>query len=112
MQATASCQGVSVAEGRSWSLRIAGASPLFPRRLAYPELLGLTPGAAGRPAAPPRNAMETHFYDGTPGQLTRRLRDLAESLEANGTVWGATRAGHVSRAPPLRPSFIPPGKAA
>ena len=60
---------------------VAGAYPLLPRRLSYPELLELVP----------RGAMETHFFDGGAAQLTRRLRDLAESLEVSGTIWGATR---------------------
>ncbi len=64
----------------------AGAYPLLPRRLAYPELLGL---ARDRPAS--RDPMEVHLYDGSPGQLRRRLRTLAEDLEAHGTVWGSTR---------------------
>ena len=59
----------------------AGAFPLLPRRLSYPELLDLTP----------RGAMETHFYDGGAAQLARRLRDLSEHLEATGSVWGSTR---------------------
>lgn len=60
---------------------VAGAYPLLPRRLAYPELLELSP----------RGRMEVHFYDGSAAQLARRLRDLAESLEVHGTVWGTTR---------------------
>ena len=35
--------------------------------------------------------MEAHFYDGGAAQLARKLRSLAESLEATGSVWGATR---------------------
>lgn len=60
---------------------VAGAYPLLPRRLSYPELLEATP----------RGPMEAHLYDGTAAQLARRLRDLAESLEVHGTVWGSTQ---------------------
>ena len=35
--------------------------------------------------------MEAHFYDGSAVQLARKLKDLAESLEVHGSVWGATR---------------------
>ncbi len=60
---------------------VAGAYPLLPRRLAYPELLKLR--SAG--------AMESHYYDGSAPQLAARLRQLAERLEASGEVWGQTR---------------------
>lgn len=60
---------------------IAGAYPLLPRRLAYPELLDLRS----------QGAMAAHFFDGSAIQLARRLRDLAERLEETGEVWGQTR---------------------
>ena len=60
---------------------VGGAYPLLPRRLAYPELLQLRPGGP----------MESHFFDGSAPQLARRLRQLAERLEADGNVWGETR---------------------
>jgi len=59
---------------------VAGAYPLLPRRLAYPELLELRS----------QGAMEAHFFDGSAIQLARRLRDLAARLEATGEVWGQT----------------------
>ena len=68
--------GISTVEAMA-----AGAYPLLPRRLSYPELLELVP----------RSKMETHFFDGGAAQLARRLRSLAESLEVAGTIWGATR---------------------
>jgi glycosyltransferase involved in cell wall biosynthesis len=47
---------------------MAGAYPLLPRRLAYPEWLPVTnPGVD-----------ELFFYDGTPQHLSKRLVDLAE----------------------------------
>jgi glycosyltransferase involved in cell wall biosynthesis len=60
---------------------VAGAYPLLPRRLAYPELLDLRPGSP----------MDVHFFDGSAIQLGRRLKDLAERLETSGEVWGQTR---------------------
>jgi glycosyltransferase involved in cell wall biosynthesis len=60
---------------------VAGAYPLLPRRLAYPELLGLRKGSA----------MESHYYDGSAPQLAARLRQLSERLETSGEVWGQTR---------------------
>jgi len=46
----------------------AGAYPLLPNRLSYPEILGL--GRVG--------GVERYFYDGTVEQLAERLFDLAE----------------------------------
>jgi glycosyltransferase involved in cell wall biosynthesis len=60
---------------------VAGAYPLLPRRLAYPELLDLRRGGP----------MEPHFFDGSAQQLARRLKDLAGRLEETGEVWGQTR---------------------
>ena len=60
---------------------VAGAYPLLPRRLAYPELLDLRS----------HGAMGAHFFDGSAAQLARRLRDLATRLEETGEVWGQTR---------------------
>ena len=60
---------------------VAGAYPMLPRRLSYPELLELSP----------RGVTRGHFYDGGAAQLKRRLQSLAESLDATGSVWGATR---------------------
>jgi glycosyltransferase involved in cell wall biosynthesis len=63
--------GVSVVEAL-----VAGAWPVLPRRLAYPELLSaVDPGEA-----------ESFFYDGTAGGLADRLRRLACRLEA-GDLW-------------------------
>lgn len=53
--------GLSVVEAIS-----AGAYPLLPRRLAYPEVLRLEADA---------NA-EAHFYDGSPGALATKLVEL------------------------------------
>jgi glycosyltransferase involved in cell wall biosynthesis len=60
---------------------VAGAYPMLPRRLAYPELLGLRTGGA----------MESHYYDGSAPQLAARLRQLAERLEVDGEIWGQTQ---------------------
>jgi glycosyltransferase involved in cell wall biosynthesis len=53
--------GISVVEAIA-----AGAQPLLPRRLAYPEILG-----------PLGSAADTLFYDGSSGQLVARLESLA-----------------------------------
>jgi glycosyltransferase involved in cell wall biosynthesis len=49
----------------------AGAFPLLPRRLAYPEVFAEAEGA------------NDFFYDGTVGDLTDRLAELAHRLEAD-----------------------------
>lgn len=54
----------------------AGAYPLLPRRLSYPELLS---------ALPPDDAA-TCLYGGGPAELARRLEELAHRLEA-GALW-------------------------
>lgn len=70
--------GVSVVEAIA-----AGALPVLPRRLAYPEIL-----ADGDPAD---NAL--FFYDGTADQLAGRLSLLARHL-ADGDLWqGDARRG-------------------
>ena len=63
--------GLSVVEAVA-----AGAYPLLPRRLAYPELLALD-------ADPARGEF---FTDGSVGQLVDRLEELAR-LAATGEVW-------------------------
>jgi glycosyltransferase involved in cell wall biosynthesis len=57
---------------------LAGAYPMLPRRLAYPEILGL--GKAER--------TEEFFYDGTVADLVEKLMVLAGRLK-NGSLWGA-----------------------
>jgi glycosyltransferase involved in cell wall biosynthesis len=57
--------GISVVEAIA-----AGAYPLLPKRLAYPEILELDKD--------PDN--ERFFYDGSPSDLARRLADLARRL--------------------------------
>ena len=70
--------GLSVAEAVA-----AGAYPLLPNRLAYPEILALSAG-------PDRGEF---FYDGTAGHLAERLADLARRAEA-GDLWqGDARRG-------------------
>jgi glycosyltransferase involved in cell wall biosynthesis len=73
--------GLSVAEAIA-----AGAYPMLPKRLAYPELLALE-------ESPER---EEFFYDGSPGALASRLGALAKRLD-HGSVWGdrPTRAAEV-----------------
>ncbi len=63
--------GISVVEAVA-----AGAYPLLPTRLAYPEILGLeqTPSA------------DSFFFDGTAGQLADRLAALARRLR-DGDLW-------------------------
>ncbi|MGD8454164.1 MAG: DUF3524 domain-containing protein [Phycisphaerae bacterium] len=63
--------GVSVIEAIA-----AGAYPLLPRRLAYPEIL-----SAAHVLDP-----DTFFYDGSPPALTERLAQLATALAA-GDLW-------------------------
>ncbi|MDY7092328.1 MAG: DUF3524 domain-containing protein [Acidobacteriota bacterium] len=60
----------------------AGAFPLLPRRLAYPELLA--------PLSPA--AQEEHLFSGESGEpesgaLARRIEELAGRLERTGSVW-------------------------
>ena len=61
----------------------AGCYPLLPRRLSYPELLGLgdTPGA------------ERFFYDGSVEELARRLTELAEQVASGGVWQGDSQVG-------------------
>ncbi len=58
--------GLSSVEGAA-----AGAFPLLPRRLAYPEVFAEAGGA------------DDFFYDGTVGHLTDRLTELADRLETD-----------------------------
>jgi len=69
--------GVSVVEAVS-----AGAFPLLPERLSYPELfgLGLVPDA------------RDFFYDGTQGNLTTRLRELIDRT-CQEKLWEDNRLG-------------------
>ncbi len=57
----------------------AGACPLVPQRLSYPEILGL-----GR-----IEGAEQFFYDGTVADLSRKLSKLAVQIE-DGTLWPET----------------------
>lgn len=59
--------GISICEAIA-----AGAYPVLPRRLAYPELLG--------------DAGDEFFYDGGANELADRLGDLARRLE-DGQLW-------------------------
>lgn len=63
--------GISVVEAIA-----AGAYPVVPRRLAYPEILGLGE-IEGR---------EEFFYNGGPNELAQRLATLAKSTE-KGSLW-------------------------
>ena len=74
--------GISMAEALA-----AGCYPLVPRRLAYPELLGLNED----PAA------EAFFYDGSAKALRRRLTDLSQRA-AHGSLWHTDRDWGVRRA--------------
>ena len=56
-----------------------GAYPLVPRRLSYPEILGL-----GR-----IEGAGEFFYDGTVPDLADKLSELAERIEKD-TLWPAT----------------------
>ncbi|RKX29978.1 MAG: DUF3524 domain-containing protein [Candidatus Zixiibacteriota bacterium] len=62
--------GISVVEAIS-----AGAYPLLPNRLAYPELLG---GAN----------TDEFFYDGSPEVLTKQLISLTEHISSKNDIWG------------------------
>ena len=57
----------------------AGAYPLVPQRLSYPEILGL-----GR-----IEGVERFFYDGTPRDLADKLSELAAGIEKD-TLWPAS----------------------
>jgi len=61
--------GISVVEAIS-----AGAYPLLPNRLAYPEIL-----SKGKKT-------DEYFYDGTPENLAKRLAEIAEQLK-KGDLW-------------------------
>ncbi|MHC4106221.1 MAG: glycosyltransferase, partial [Planctomycetota bacterium] len=56
---------------------LAGAYPVLPKRLAYPEIFG--PGE--------ENGMEEFFYDGSATALADRLTALAERVEKE-CLWG------------------------
>jgi glycosyltransferase involved in cell wall biosynthesis len=68
--------GIGILEGLA-----AGAYPLVPERLSYPEILGL--GRIER--------VEQFFYGGTVGDLTAKLSRLAGRVD-EGTLWPATVA--------------------
>ena len=55
----------------------AGAYPLVPDRLAYPEVIGSIAG----------DAASQHIYDGSAKALVTRLAELATRFTDNGTVW-------------------------
>lgn len=63
--------GLSVAEAIA-----AGAFPVLPRRLSYPEILSSIEMAGA----------DEFFYDGTVGGLAKRLADLAKAIE-DGNLW-------------------------
>ena len=83
--------GISVAEAIA-----AGAFPLVPHRLAYPEVLGEPAGEGGE-----------FFYGGEAAELARRLETLAGQL-AGGDLW----AGDARRAQRLVERFAWPRRAA
>jgi len=58
---------------------LAGAYPLVPNRLAYPEVFGPGSGATGN-----------FLYDGTPTNLATRLADLAAHMEETGSLLEST----------------------
>jgi len=58
----------------------AGAYPLLPNRLSYPELLGL----AGN------RAVEQHYYDGSESMLSDRLIELAQQHQIKGNLAEST----------------------
>jgi len=66
--------GIAVIEATA-----AGAYPLLPDRLAYPEVLS-------RDELPNADAF---FYDGSAEQLARKLIELARRIETGGTIWPA-----------------------
>jgi glycosyltransferase involved in cell wall biosynthesis len=61
---------------------LAGAYPLVPNRLAYPEVFGIPNG---------RLAEESFYEDGAQG-LADRLIDLAAHIESDGSLFHATEA--------------------
>lgn len=61
---------------------LAGAYPLVPRRLAYPEVFG-------HPGDDPADGF---FYDGTPAGLAVRLAVLAARVEQTGSLLGPTES--------------------
>jgi len=61
---------------------LAGAYPLVPNRLAYPEVFGLQGDGARR----------EFLYEGGPQGLADRLTDLAARIESNGSLFPATEA--------------------
>ena len=64
--------GVSIVEAIA-----AGAYPLLPQRLSYPQILGL-----GQTAG-----VEEFFYNGNSRHLADKLKDLAKQLEQNASLW-------------------------
>lgn len=64
---------------------LAGAYPVLPRRLAYPEIFGLSDNKAA----------EQFFYDGSVAGLADRLTVLAERVKTD-SLWGES-AGKASR---------------
>jgi len=58
---------------------LAGAYPLVPRRLAYPEVF----------ASPDEDATNRFFYDGAPKDLADRLADLSARLESGESLRNA-----------------------
>ena len=71
--------GISVVEAIA-----AGAYPLLPDRLAYPEVLD--------PVSHPERSR--HFYDGSVPQLVTKLNELAERSN-NGNLWGGEQSNLV-----------------
>jgi glycosyltransferase involved in cell wall biosynthesis len=61
---------------------LAGAYPLVPNRLAYPEVFGLQSDGAGR----------EFLYEGGPQGLADRLTDLAARIESNGSLFPTAEA--------------------
>ncbi len=82
---------VSTARHEFWGISVveaaaAGAMPVVPRRLAYPEVFALGEMAGA----------DDLFYDGDRASLAAKLSALAARLEATGTVW-AGQAARVRR---------------
>ncbi len=65
--------GISIAEAVS-----AGAFPLVPNRLAYPEVLKENSDDEGR---------ESFFYDGTPADLAEKIANCAKRLQESDSLW-------------------------
>jgi glycosyltransferase involved in cell wall biosynthesis len=61
---------------------LAGAYPLLPQRLAYPEIFNL----------PGQSESTSFFYDGTPAALAHRLTELAASLAQGDSLRDSTQA--------------------